>query len=47
MQHDFLRLFDTNNLLAISFKLLGMMQILTKIVDDSVLKGKINQLIGW
>ncbi|MBO6073472.1 hypothetical protein J6P59_07840 [bacterium] len=47
VQNDFLRLFDPNNLLAISFKLLGMVQILAKIVNDSVLKGKINQLIGW
>ena len=47
MPNDFLRLFDPNNLLAISFKLLGMVQILAKMVNDSVLKGKINQLIGW
>lgn len=47
MPNDFLRLFATNNLLAISFKLLGMVQILAKMVNDSVLKGKINQLIGW
>ena len=46
-QNDFLKLFDTNNFSQNNLKLLDMLKMLAKIVDDSLLGGKILQLIKW
>lgn len=47
IKNDFLKLFDTNNLSQNNLKLLDMLKMLAKIVDDSLLEEKILQLIKW